>query len=329
MSAQSPHRFQILALDGGGLKGIFSAAILAAIEEDLGEVLSDRFDLITGTSTGGLIALGLGAGLRPAELVSFYADNARRIFRGRRRLRAVRQVFRSKYRAAPLRDTLSDVFGERVLGESSKRLVIPTFNVGQDCVHIFKTPHHERLKRDWRVPIVDVALAATAAPTYFPAHIVQEMRLIDGGVWANNPSAVGVAEAVSMLGVPLDAVRVFSLGTTRDLTARASVLDRGGIAAWARKRAILDVILGGQSIAANNLTRHLVGDDRLLRINPDVPAAMFALDRVDAKQLLGMAAHHSRELRPRYEQLFAEHIASRYEPLHINLNERATEVEPT
>ena len=73
-------RFQILALDGGGIKGLFSAAVLAHIEEDLQTRIVDHFDLITGTSTGGIIALALGAGMRPRDVVSFYADEGAAIF---------------------------------------------------------------------------------------------------------------------------------------------------------------------------------------------------------------------------------------------------------
>ena len=81
-----------------------------------------------------------------------------------------------------------------------KRLVIPAWDVQRGAVHIFKTPHHMRLARDWRIPMVDIAMATSAAPLYFPAARVDGHRLIDGGVWANNPSVVAIAEAVSMLG---------------------------------------------------------------------------------------------------------------------------------
>jgi patatin-like phospholipase/acyl hydrolase len=99
-------RFQILSLDGGGLKGLFSAAVLAELENDLRVAIADSFDLIVGTSTGGLIALGLGAGLRPAELVDFYVDRGPQIFGGGRRV--VRNPWRAKYSATQLRQALED-----------------------------------------------------------------------------------------------------------------------------------------------------------------------------------------------------------------------------
>ncbi len=81
MDSDIPKRFQILSLDGGGIKGLFSAAVLASIEEDLGIRITDHFDLVTGTSTGGIIALGLGIGLRPREIVEFYVREGPRIFK--------------------------------------------------------------------------------------------------------------------------------------------------------------------------------------------------------------------------------------------------------
>src|SRR5215218_6187803 len=102
-------RFQILALDGGGLKGLFSAAVLAALEEDLDVVVGDHFDLIVGTSTGGLVALGLGAGLRPSEIVDFYVDKGQYVFGARRGW--LRRIRHARHRPTRLRSALEEVFG--------------------------------------------------------------------------------------------------------------------------------------------------------------------------------------------------------------------------
>ncbi|MDG4778937.1 patatin-like phospholipase family protein [Micromonospora sp. WMMD961] len=124
-------RFQILSLDGGGLRGMFSAAVLARLEEDLGIRVTDHFDLIAGTSTGGIIALGLGLGMTPREILEFYTDLGPRVFRDRSRLRGLRHLVRAKYAAGPLRAALTEVLGERTFGESTKRLVITSYNVGR------------------------------------------------------------------------------------------------------------------------------------------------------------------------------------------------------
>jgi patatin-like phospholipase/acyl hydrolase len=270
------HRFQILSLFGGGIRGILSAAILAAIEEDLGVKISDHFDLIAGTSTGGIIALGLGLGLTPKEIVDFYISEARSIFGDRFKLRSLKQYAASKFSAEPLAVALRKCFKEQRFGDSRKRLIIPSYNLGDDDVYVFRTAHHQRLARDYKVPAWKVALATSAAPTYFPAtREVDSIRLIDGGIWANNPTMVAIIEAYGTLGVPLSSLRVLSLGTSEEICDRHRDLDVGGF--WQWKTAAVDVVMRGQSLAATNHARFLIGKDNLLRINPPVPSGVLAL----------------------------------------------------
>ena len=303
--------FQILSLDGGGLKGLFSAAVLAELERDLSTSIVDHFDLIVGTSTGGLIALGLGAGLRPAQIVDFYVDRGPYIFGARQR--AVGGLWTSKYSAVRLRQALEEVFGKRTLGTSRKRLVIPAYSLDRNDVYVFKTPHHERLTRDWRESMVDVAMATTAAPTFLPAFRLRHHRLIDGGVWASNPALVGVAEAVSLLRVRLADIRVLSLGTTDGLADLPGRLDRGGVWQWARAAAPL--LLRAQSVGALHTVEHLIGPAQVLRIDPVVPAGLFRLDRIDSTRIRGLAEDVSRKAAPSV-RAFTQHQASPYTPLH-------------
>ncbi|MFC7962811.1 patatin-like phospholipase family protein [Rhodococcoides kroppenstedtii] len=166
-----PDRFQVLALDGGGAKALFTAHVLARLEQDLDIRIVDSFDLIAGTSAGGIVALALGAGLTPSEIVGHYEELVGAVFpSARRRLwRRPRQLTAPIYRADVLRTSLTAVLGNRSLGDSIKRLVIPAWDVQRGAVHIFKTPHHARLARDWRISMVDIAMATSAAPLYFPA----------------------------------------------------------------------------------------------------------------------------------------------------------------
>ncbi|MEU6655671.1 CBASS cGAMP-activated phospholipase [Streptomyces sp. NPDC046900] len=307
-------RFQILALDGGGFRGMFSAAVLARLEEDLDIRIADHFDLISGTSTGGIIALGLGLGLTPRQILEFYTEHGPRIFRDRSRLRGVRHLLRAKYGAEPLRAALTEVFGERTFGESTKRLVITSYNVAADDVYLFRTPHLPGLKRDWREKAVNVALATSAAPTYLPGMALDGARLVDGGVWANNPAMVALTEAVGPLSVPLDAIRVFSLGTTTDVRHRHRRLDRGGLLPWARDA--VEVLMRAQSESAAKQVRHFVGKDNVLRLNPTVPTGALALDDVDTTTLSGWAGHVSRDVSPAVHRTFCDHLAPAFVPLH-------------
>jgi len=199
--------FRILSLDGGGIKGAFTASVVAALEDATGKSLSDYFDLITGTSTGGIIAIGLGLGLSAKDIVTFYSKSGPTIFpttslvTGPRAL--LRWLFGPKYSHDVLKAAIRGVLGVRKFGESKCRLVIPTYDANAGRIFLLKTAHQERFKFDYQAPAVDVALATSAAPTYFqaaPFPMHQGASYVDGGVWANCPALVGVIEAVSFLG---------------------------------------------------------------------------------------------------------------------------------
>lgn len=316
VSAPAPaERFQILALDGGGAKALFSAHVLARLEADLQVRIVDAFDLITGTSAGGIIALALGAGLRPAEIAAQYEHLVATVFpRARRRWwRLPGRLVRPGYDASVLRTALTDVFGTRLLGDSSKRLVVPSWDVHKGSVHIFKTPHHERFRRDWKIPmVVDVAMATSAAPAYFAAAHVDCHRLVDGGVWANNPSVVGITEAVSTLYIPLPAIGVLNIGTTDQVSHHPRKLDTGGLATWARYA--VPLVLAAGSRGAQGIAEHLVGKHNYSRFDAVVPGGLYSLDDADPDDLAGYAASASRDLSPVYTARFAGHRARPYKP---------------
>lgn len=318
LPTQTMDRFQILSLDGGGIKGIFSAGVLTAIEEDLGISVAEHFDLIAGTSTGGIIAIGLGLGLKPREIVEFYLREGPSIFPKLCGLKSLLHWVHRKYSARPLEEALKRCFKEKRFGDSTKRLVIPSYNLGEDDVYIFRTPHAERLRRDYKVPAWKVAKATSAAPTFFPAsRDVDSLRLIDGGVWANNPSLVAVTEAFGTLKVPLSAIHVCSIGTSDSVTHRKKRLNRGGIIDWGRESAAVDVIMRGQSIGVHNQVTWLLGKDHIERLDPKVAADEFSLDDVrKADDLIAKAAHHSRVFMPTFKERFMSHRAAPFDPLH-------------
>jgi patatin-like phospholipase/acyl hydrolase len=314
-SSDIPKRFQILSLDGGGIKGLFSAAVLASVEADLGVCVTDHFDLIAGTSTGGIIALGLGLGLRPREIVRFYVEEGPAIFRQVRWWTSFCWLWRRKYPQEPLKRALQKCFGEKRLADSTKRLVIPSYSLDKDEVYIFKTPHHERLARDWKEPMWKVALATSAAPTFFPScKDVDHIRLIDGGIWANNPTLIAVVEAFGILGVPLESIATLSLGTTNDVTNKPSSLDKGGL--WHWRKAAIDAAMRGQSHGVQGQAQHLLTAARAVRLDPVVPDGLFALDKLSEERLLSEAAHASRNFSPVFKAQFVPHVAEPFVPHH-------------
>jgi hypothetical protein len=232
--------------------------------------------------------------------------------------RTLLHPFVSKYGPGPLETALQRVFGTTLLGESKVPLVIPAYNLGENDVYLFKTPHHPRLRRDYKVPMWAAAMATSAAPTFFPTFRLPDdhVRLIDGGVWANNPVMVGVTEAVSMFGRRLADLRVLSIGTTSSVKTRGSRLDHAGLVRWARGPNVVDVLLNGQSAGAFAQVRHLIGPENAHRLNPAAPDELIKMDACDSKDLIAKASHYSRVFCPTFETFFGGHVPAPYVPVY-------------
>ncbi|GAA4366199.1 hypothetical protein GCM10023185_37180 [Hymenobacter saemangeumensis] len=204
----SEKTFKVLCIDGGGIKGLYSATILQHLEEQYNCKISDHFDMLCGTSTGGIIALALSLKISAADICRFYREEGPKIFpragwgkRSHRLISGFRQIlWGGKFSDEPLKHALNQVFGDQVLGESHNLLCIPSYTVTEARPYIFKFDHKEgQLSRDNKARYVDVALATSAAPTYFPVAEnanYDNKQFIDGGVWANNPTLVGFVEAL-------------------------------------------------------------------------------------------------------------------------------------
>ena len=272
---------RILSIDGGGIRGIFPAAVLAEMERRYldGDSAARYFDLITGTSTGGIIAIGLGAGIPAAKILQFYMQEGRDIFPPGRHLAKLwkaRKLITHMYDSGKLEDHLYRQLGSRTLRDSSSRLCIPSCDGTHSDVWVYKTPHHPDYQMDGPRRMVDVALATSAAPTYFRPMEEGGYRLLDGGLWANNPIMVGVVEALTALGVPRGRIRVLSLGcgSTPYRVGRWKMY-LGGLLGW---RDIIHGAMHYQSLSALGQARLLLGADRVDRIEPDISGHPIPLD---------------------------------------------------
>jgi hypothetical protein len=306
---------KILSLDGGGIKGVFAAAFLAGLEETLNVNVGDYFDLIVGTSTGAIVALGLGRDLSARQVLGFYETYGPVIFRRTAISRILAPVFLGRYDALPLRNSLKTVFGATRLGDSKRRLVIPSMNLETGEVHVFKTAHDQRLQTDFKTSMVDVALASAAAPTYFPVHRPDTgTPFIDGGMWANNPVASAVVEAIAVLGWPRESLRVFSLGGTFEpLNVHWGLKLRLGMLYWGAK--ITDVFLAGQSSASLGIAQLLAGKENVFRVSPVVPNGRFALDTAcEIASLKGLGNSEARKWLPTLKPIFFTQTADAFTP---------------
>ena len=290
--ANPPQPFRILSLDGGGIMGAFAASALATFERATGKTIADHVDLITGTSTGGIIAIGLAMGASAEEIKRFYETEGPKIFPQRSGLQAwlgrVRNVFRPKFSNQALRAAIQDVVGDRPLSEARTRLVIPSYDVNTGKVYLFKTPHHPWYTHHADLPAVDAALATSAAPTYFPAHSIPGRgTFIDGGLWANCPAMVGLVEALDFLEQPPERVRMLSLSTTSYPFRLDNPDQLRGLGGWMPK--IIDTFMFGQAQSAVNMAACLLRRGLFHRIDYLVPPKTFRMDNAAAtRQLIAM-----------------------------------------
>lgn len=254
--------FKILSIDGGGIKGLYSARILQHFEEHFKCSISDYFDMICGTSTGGIIALGLSLKIPAADLVKFYEEKGPLIFPNRtwscfiKWYDTFRQtLWKGKFNDRKLKEVLEDVFGEKLIGDSNNLLCIPSYTITEARPWIFKYDH-TILTRDNKTKYIDVALATSAAPTYFPVAEIanyDNKQFIDGGVWANNPTLVGYIEALKYFvgeGKEFDSLKILSLSSL-SITGgeKTGISRRRPFIKWKNK--LFETSMTGQSLFTN------------------------------------------------------------------------------
>jgi patatin-like phospholipase/acyl hydrolase len=261
---------KILAIDGGGIRGIIPATLLAHIESITGRPIAGLFDLIAGTSTGGILALGLtipktsGARLFSAQnFIEMYEQEGPRIFSRSlcRRIVACNNLTEEKYGAEGIEAVLADYFGDSRLADAITDVLVTSYEIERSFPFFFKSSNaRERL--DYDFPARQVARATSAAPTYFepmklPAGTNTDYyTLIDGGVFANNPAACALVEARTTYPGASDFL-VVSLGTgvlNRSLSYSAT--RTWGVAKWAVP--LLDIVFDGVSSTVDYQLRQLL-----------------------------------------------------------------------
>lgn len=217
----SSSEFRILALSGGGYLGLYAAVVLAELEARVGEPLARRFDLIAGTSVGGLLSMALAFEVPMAELVKLFLERGEEVFSSRRLptgavtrlLDLSRSVMGPKYTGEALRKELTRHFGKRTLGDALHAVVVPAVDVTRSVTKVFKTPHAQASLGDAGLSAVDVTLATCAAPAFFPCVKVGDKLYADGGLFAVAPDQVALHEAELFMGAKPSKVRMLSVGT--------------------------------------------------------------------------------------------------------------------
>ena len=273
-------KFKILSIDGGGIRGIIPAKVLYHLEEEAIKKdgadarLCDYFDLVCGTSTGGIIAIGIALGMTAKDILKLYQENAKIIFPHKSLWQAFikNEPFYSREALEKLLAESFNPFDYRTndtrIYHCKTRLCIPTYDLDKGEQHVFKTDHLPNYPRDCHIPVVNAALATAAAPVSFTPHSFNFCDMnstnrsdyinnVDGGVLANNPTLLGLTEAVYCIGIPLEDIEILSLGTgTFNLKDRI-IGKKRGVRYWLcpnRQKSIriYEVMSSGQSVYIDN-----------------------------------------------------------------------------
>jgi uncharacterized protein len=267
--------YQIVCFDGGGIRGVYTAVLLDRLVQSLPKLLNN-VDLLAGTSTGGIIALGLASGMTTTQLIQLYQNKGAQIFNAPllHKIRDLGEIVGAKYSNADLVQIISDQFGEKTLDQLlPQHVLIPSFDLDKPqgaprmwypkFFHNFAGPDSDGAQK-----VADVALRTSAAPTYFPSY----QGFVDGGVVANNPSMSALAQALdprSNTGIALSDIRLFSLGTGVTPTFISGLDNNWGLAQWAR--VLADMMLEGMMGVADFECACLLGANRYFRLAPVLP----------------------------------------------------------
>lgn len=271
--------FNVLSFDGGGVRGIIEACLLERIQARCPNFLRDA-DLLAGTSTGGIIALGLAAGKSPTDLREMYQVASKQIFSETLlgRFKDFWKLLSADYKADNLRAMLQSQFGDLLLGDLEKSVAITTFDLDNEAEGPARTwkakifHNCKGLDADLDVRVVDLALRTSAAPTYFPT----SDGYIDGGVFANNPGMVGLAQALDPrnLNKDLKNINLLSLGTGRVRRYLEGANLNWGLSKWSKH--LLDLLMDGSIDVVDFECRQILRD-KYYRLNPQL-ACDYPLD---------------------------------------------------
>lgn len=286
MNWSSHQPFQSLALTGGGYRGLFTAKVLQDIEEHVGIPVGRRFDFVCGTSIGGIVALAVAFEVPMKKVVEVFIAEGPNIFpayvRPKSKVAIGFDLFRHRNRprfsTTPLRAAITKLIpSDATLGDAVHPVAVTAVNVTMGRPQIFKTRHKQDWNRDWKLKVVDVALATSAAPTFFELAELNGSLYADGGLFANAPDLVALHEAEHFFDVPISAQRLLSVGTTTKSYSLS--FDSGrqfGVADWMADGRLFSITISSQQQFVDQIVAHRMGK-RYLRLD-HVPSQEQAKD---------------------------------------------------
>ncbi|MBA3705853.1 MAG: patatin-like phospholipase family protein [Bacteroidetes bacterium] len=309
------NHFRILSIDGGGIRGILPGQLMVALEKKLQEKsrnanarIADYFDMIAGTSTGGILTClylcpDSQDPLRPMfsaiQAVDLYLKYGKEIFKDniRLKLQSLGGLTNEKYSVDFLEDLLKKYFKDTKLSQLLRPCLIPSYNIYARTTHFF-TQHDAKASPGYDYALRDVARATSAAPTYFePAHVYSlsgvSYPLVDGGVFANNPALCAYAEArhkYGSAGKNVTAADMFMVSIGTGSQKRAYEYNKAkdwGAIGWVQP--VLDIMMSGASDTVDfQLQQIFQSDDsrqNYIRINPEIGEAEPEMDNASLENM--------------------------------------------
>ncbi|MGB9181179.1 MAG: CBASS cGAMP-activated phospholipase [Pyrinomonadaceae bacterium] len=285
--------FRILCIDGGGIRGIIPALVLAELERRTGKRIYQLFDLIAGTSTGGILALGLvkpnkarRAQYTAKQLVQLYETEGHRIFSRSvlHQVLSLGSLLDKKYQSGPIETVLEEYFGDIWLSEALTNVLLTSYEIQLRQAFFFRSNRAKEFG-DFDFLMRDAARATSAAPTYFEPELIEEENtgyaLIDGGIYANNPAMCALVDAVREFNRGMNQVFMVSLGTGEQThPLNYQTVKNWGVVNWAQT--ILSVVFQGVSSTAHYQTSQILNEvgkpNRYHRLQVNLPKGVYGLD---------------------------------------------------
>lgn len=293
----STPRFQILALSGGGYRGLYTAKILAELEQRAGKPLAELFDLIAGTSVGAIIAAGLALKIPAVNIAKSFEEQGSHIFTPRL-FGSFARIFFTKYKQIPLSQSITQILGADNVTTSLRSLDAPLLITAVShtfAKHVSMTSRGFSNTRATDIPLLDAILSSSAAPTYFPPHSTSKEIFVDGGLVANAPELLAVTQCLAIKGVDIKNLHVLSIGTVGCSEKKSTKkIGTPGLVSWVLRRGLFQLTQAVQETMAVEQCGVLLGDHyyRLDHLPNKVEAKAIGLDVVtpEASKILSSLA---------------------------------------
>jgi len=300
-------KFRILCLDGGGIRGLYSAKLLQKIEEECSVNLYNDFDLIVGTSTGSILAGAIVSKIPINKVISLYENEGSKIFKKKFFSRI--GLFQSIYKPDYLQDRLKHIFKDLTLGDIDKPLIINATDIGNSMPFVFKTKHPKKeLVRDRDITLHDAILASSSAPIYFPPHKVAGYLLADGGLWANSPVLVAISEAIHSFDIAPEDIAIVSIGTgTEKIDYDFNTKLWGFLTGW-KKKQLISTILNLQTISNQNIVNFIINKENILTLSYTSNTVLPLDDISQNKNLLSKADQDFTYMHEKIQSFINKHI---------------------